>query len=194
MPPHRPTPARPDEPGGGPGLLITAPQLITAPRLSAPRLIPAPRVIPASPGSGVLAPGYVAIAGGLVTDVGQGPPPRAPDLVLDRGLLVPGLVDLQVNGYFGVDLATAGAAGWAEVARRLPATGTTAFLPTFITAPLAVLAASLRAAAAIRPALPPGGARVLGVHLEGPFIAPGRRGAHNKSWIIPPSPALIDEL
>src|SRR2546423_1292175 len=40
-------------------------------------LITAPRVVPASPGSGVLAPGYVALAGGLVTEVGQGQPPRA---------------------------------------------------------------------------------------------------------------------
>ena len=136
----------------------------------------------------------MAIAGGLVTEVGAGLPPRPPDLALDSGVLVPGFVDLQVNGYFGTELMTAGAAGWELVARRLPETGTTAFLPTFITAPLAELTAALRAAAAITAALPPGGARVLGVHLEGPFISPGRRGAHNQSWIIPPSPAAVDEM
>ncbi len=173
MPPRRPTPAEPAEPG----LLITA-----------------PRVVPARAGSGVLAPGYVGISGGLITEVGQGPPPRRPDLVLDSGVLVPGLVDLQVNGYFGVELMTAGAAGWTTVAGRLAETGTTAFMPTFITSPLAELTASLRFAAAVIPALPAGRARVLGVHLEGPFIAPGRRGAHNAAWIMPPSPAVLDEL
>jgi N-acetylglucosamine-6-phosphate deacetylase len=183
MPLRRPTPGAPVEPDGAPGQLICA-----------PRLIAAPRVIPATPGSGVLTPGYVAIAGGLVTEVGAGLPPRPPDLALDSGVLVPGFVDLQVNGYFGTELMTAGAAGWELVARRLPETGTTAFLPTFITAPLAELTAALRAAAAITAALPPGGARVLGVHLEGPFISPGRRGAHNQSWIIPPSPAAVDEM
>src|SRR5712691_11565602 len=96
-----------------------------------PRLITAPRVVPASPGSGVLAPGYVAMAGGLITGVGQGQPPRAPDLALDAGLL-----DLQVNGYFGEELRTAGAAGWAAVASGLTGTGATSFLPTFITSPL----------------------------------------------------------
>jgi N-acetylglucosamine-6-phosphate deacetylase len=157
-------------------------------------LITAPRLVPATPGTGVLAPGYVTIAGGLVTEVGQGPPPRAPDLALDGGVLVPGLVDLQLNGYFGEELMTAGAVGWAAVASRLTATGATSFMPTFITAPLAELAASLRSAALIATARTAGGARVLGVHVEGPFIAPGRRGAHNAAWIIPPSAAAIDEL
>ena len=50
-------------------------------------------------------------------------------------MLAPGFVDLQVNGYFG-DEYGGGAAGWAMVVRRLPETGTTAFLPTFITAPI----------------------------------------------------------
>ena len=160
MPLRRPTPGAADEPDGAPGLVIHAPRFISAPRLiSAPRVITAPRVIPATPGSGVLTPGYVAIAGGLVTEVGEGLPPRPPDLVLDSGVLVPGFVDLQVNGYFGTELMTAGAAGWELVARRLPETGTTAFLPTFITAPLAELTAALRAAAAITGALPPVGAQ-----------------------------------
>ncbi len=157
-------------------------------------LITAPRVVPASPGSGVLAPGYVAVAGGLVTEVGQGQPPRAPDLALDAGLLVPGLVDLQVNGYFGEELRTAGAAGWAAVASGLTGTGATSFLPTFITSPLDELIAALRSAAVIISGLPPGRARALGVHLEGPFIAPGRRGAHNRAWIVPPSPGAVGAL
>ena len=100
MPLRRPTPGAPVEPDGASGQLISA-----------------PRVIPATPGSGVLTPGYVAIAGGLVTGVGAGLPPRPPDLALDSGVLVPGFVDLQVNGYFGTELMTAGAAGWELVAR-----------------------------------------------------------------------------
>jgi len=183
MPPRRPTPERQAEPGGEPGSQAPSSWLITA-----------PRVIPASPGAGLLAPGYVAVEGGHVTAVGEGAPPRVPDRELGTGVLVPGLVDLQVNGYLGEELRTADAAGWATVASGLAATGATSFMPTFITSPLDELTAGLRAAAVIAAARPGGGARVLGVHLEGPFIAPGRRGAHNAAWIIPPSPAAIDEL
>ena len=162
--------------------------------LAAPELlIAAASVIPAVPGSSVLTPGYVAIADGVITDVGAGPPPRSADLELSTGALLPGLVDLQVNGYFGVDLQAAGADGWAQVVTRLPETGTTAFLPTFVTAPIDELSAALRGAVRLAPALT-GGARVLGVHVEGPFIAPNRRGAHNEAWITTASPAAVTDL
>jgi len=157
-------------------------------------LITAPRVIPATGGREILKPGYVAMQGGVVTAVGAGSPPRVPDLELPAGLLLPGLVDLQVNGYFGVELRTAGADGWARVVTSLPETGTTAFLPTFITAPPGALAAALRAAAAIVADLPRRAARVLGVHAEGPFISPARKGAHNEAWITDPAPAAVDKL
>jgi N-acetylglucosamine-6-phosphate deacetylase len=156
-------------------------------------LFSAPRVVPAVGGRAILAPGWVATAGGVVTGVGQGPPPGRPDVGLDGGVLLPGLVDLQVNGYFGIDLQTAGGDEWQRLARRLPATGATAFLATFVTAPLAELSAALRAAAAWLPRIH-NGSRVLGVHAEGPFIAPARRGAHNEKWIIDPAPAAVDEL
>ncbi len=125
--------------------------------------------------------------------MGQGPPRAAPDLDLRTGVLVPGLVDLQVNGYYGVDLADCDPEGWALVARRLPETGTTAFLPTFITAPVTRLARALRSAEKIAGAVT-AGARVLGVHLEGPFLSPARAGAHRRDWIVPPSPGEVAEL
>jgi N-acetylglucosamine-6-phosphate deacetylase len=156
-------------------------------------LITAPRLITADAGSRILTPGYVAVTGDRVTAVAQGQPPRTPDIALPTGLLLPGLVDLQVNGYFGEEFLTAGADGWARVTTRLPQTGTTALLPTFVTAPPGVLAAALRSASALILARP-GGSRVLGVHAEGPFISAARKGAHNAAWIAEPTPAAVAEL
>ena len=156
-------------------------------------LIAAERLVAGLPGTGVLVPGYLTVSGGLITEVGEGLPPGHPDLELRTGVLVPGLVDLQVNGYYGVDLADCDPEGWALVARRLPETGTTAFLPTFITAPVARLAAALRSAQKIAGAAT-AGARILGVHLEGPFLSPARAGAHRRDWIVPPSPEAAAEL
>lgn len=169
-------------------------------------LITAPRVVPVVAGArhsplraghdttpAVLEPGYVAAEGGRITAVGHGRPPRRPDVALESGLLVPGLVDLQVNGYYGVDLSAADPEGWAEVVRRLPETGVTSFLPTYITAPLPRLEAALRSAAKFHGTLPRG-ARVLGVHLEGPFLSPARAGAHRRGWIVPATPEAVAGL
>ncbi len=164
-------------------------------------LMTAPRVVPATGGTGpdpaVLEPGYVLADGGRITAVGAGPPSQPPRgcerLDLPAGTLVPGFVDLQVNGYYGTEFADGDADGWAAVAGRLPETGTTSFLPTFVTAPLPRLAAALRSAEKIISRIERG-ARVLGVHAEGPFLAAARRGAHNPAWLLPPSQAAVGDL
>ena len=113
----------------------------------------APRVVTADPAGRILAPGYVAMAAGRVTAVAAGPPPRAPDIEIPDGVLLPGFVDLQVNGYYGEEFPGS-PEGLAMVVTRLPETGTTAVLPTFVTSPPGALAAALRSAAAMIPALP----------------------------------------
>jgi N-acetylglucosamine-6-phosphate deacetylase len=156
-------------------------------------LITAPRVVPGTGEPAILEPGYVLVIDGRVAEVGGGTPLRRPDLALGTGYLVPGLIDLQVNGYFGVNLADVEQAGWALVARRLPETGITAFLPTFVTAPVAEMSHALRCASVLI-ADPPAGARVLGVHMEGPFLAPTRAGAHRREWVVTPTQATVADL
>jgi len=110
---------------------------------------------------------------------------------------LPGFVDLQVNGYGGVDFSspdlTAEAAVYAF--RLLLATGTVAFLPTVITSPLENYARNLPLLADLLSS-PEFRGRVLGLHLEGPFISgePGAVGAHNPLWARNPDPSLLLDL
>lgn len=159
--------------------------------MSAPLVVSAPRVVA---GARVLSPGAVAIDDGRITAVlDELPPPGPGHLQLDHGVLVPGLVDLQVNGYGGVDLAEADPAGWAGVAAGMATAGVTSFLATFTTAPLDELVAALgRARAALARAGT--GARLLGVHMEGPFLSPARKGAHDPAAMLDPSPAAVGRL
>ena len=162
-------------------------------------LIAAECIITAEKSAGpVPSKGFVEVTDGVIGRVGtRAPSPgdgTGPCHLLLDGYLVPGFVDLQVNGYFGEEFQAPEVDRWAAVAGRLPSTGTTSFLPTLITAPVGSLVAALRAAAGFVPGLPADGARVLGVHLEGPFISPARRGAHNEAWITEPTPAAIDAL
>ncbi|MGH4026683.1 MAG: N-acetylglucosamine-6-phosphate deacetylase [Pseudonocardiaceae bacterium] len=154
----------------------------------------APRMVT---GEEMLAPAGVVVNGGRVVDVvtdSQVEKLRA-DVTLADGLLVPGLVDLQVNGYFGVDLLSATPAQWSAVAVRLPETGVTAFAPTFITGPLDRLAAGLRRAEdAMVAGRATNSARIVGVHLEGPFLASSRRGAHNAVFLRDPTDQALDLL
>jgi N-acetylglucosamine-6-phosphate deacetylase len=131
---------------------------------------------------GALVPGDVEVANGVVTAYGLAGPNGS-------GIAVPGFVDLQVNGFVGVDLMGADADGYRRAGEALLETGVTAYLPTFISAPQDELLAALGGVPA-----EPGGAQVLGIHLEGPFLAPTRLGIHPPAARRDPDPALLERL
>ena len=97
---------------------------------------------------------------------------------LDGLLLLPGFIDTQVNGGGGVLFNDAPAL---DTIRRMAAAhaqfGTTGFLPTLISDDLDVIAAAI---AAVSAALEDGVPGVLGIHLEGPFLSPARKGVHDE--------------
>ena len=130
---------------------------------------------------GLLVTGDVAIEGDRIAAVGlEG---------TGRGIATAGFVDLQVNGFGGVDFLGADANGYARASDALLETGVTAFLPTFITSVEDDLVSALRALPA-----PSRGPRILGAHLEGPFLSPARLGAHPPSARRDPDEALLERL
>jgi N-acetylglucosamine-6-phosphate deacetylase len=99
--------------------------------------------------------------------------------------ILPGFIDLQVNGSHGIDVMTAAPELLLTLARRLAREGTIAWMPTAVTAPLEKIARVHRnIASAIETSshdsaeTVPDYAAMLGMHLEGPFISPLRLGAH----------------
>ena len=130
---------------------------------------------------GRLVPGDVAIDDGRITAVG-----------LDgsgRGIAAPGFIDLQVNGFGGVDFLGADADGFASAGDALLETGVTAYLPTLITSEEPDLVAAIAAVPAASR-----GPRILGVHVEGPFLSPARLGTHRQAARRDPEPALLERL
>jgi N-acetylglucosamine-6-phosphate deacetylase len=132
---------------------------------------------------GEIVAGDVTVAGGLIEAVGVAGGGGS-------GLAVPGYVDVQVNGFAGVDFLAAEPADYVRAGEGLAATGVTAYLPTMISAP----ADAYRTALAALAAAPEGGPRRLGAHLEGPFLSPSWPGAHPPEHLRPPDLALADEL
>ncbi|MDX2169816.1 MAG: amidohydrolase family protein, partial [Deltaproteobacteria bacterium] len=115
------------------------------------------------------------------------------DLIEAGGRLVaPGFVDLHLHGAAGAMFEDADAAGTRRIVDALPRLGTTALLATIGALPPEVLPRAVeRAAAAMRFS---SGARVLGIHLEGPFLNPARAGAQHPDWMRPPSFEEFDHL
>lgn len=140
----------------------------------------------------VIEAGVVITQGERIAAVGDARLPSPPEAtVFDASglILAPGFIDLQVNGGFGHDFTADPSTIW-TVAAELPRYGVTAFLPTIITAPAATVE---RAQAALATGPPAGftGARPLGLHIEGPFLNPAKRGAHNPAHLREPSLAAV---
>ncbi|XP_062137927.1 N-acetylglucosamine-6-phosphate deacetylase [Drosophila sulfurigaster albostrigata] len=97
-------------------------------------------------------------------------------------IIAPGYIDVQINGGYGVDFSydkDTTEAGVTKVARGLVASGVTSFCPTLVTSPND----SYHSILPRMPTLIEGGAGVLGVHVEGPFINPQKKGAHPENCI-----------
>lgn len=134
--------------------------------------------------------GWVLFEGDVIAAVGAGETPDAAERVdLGGARLTPGFVDIHGHGGGGHSFDDGGEALAAALATHR-ALGTTRAVISLVTNPLASLRAKLAELAELASADP----LVLGTHLEGPFLAPGRRGAHNADYLRDPDPIAVDEL
>jgi N-acetylglucosamine-6-phosphate deacetylase len=128
---------------------------------------------------GELVPGDVVVAEGRVLEVGVGGASGA-------GVAVPGFLDLHINGLVGVDFLSTDLDGYRAAGVALAGHGVVGYLPTFITSPLEDYDPALAVATQATDQLVGVGARVLGVHLEGPYLSPLWPGAHDPEQLRAP--------
>jgi len=127
--------------------------------------------------------GDLSITNGVIDQVGL-PPGRG-------GLAIPGFVDLQVNGFAGVNFATATVDQWREASRRLAQTGVSEYVANIISSDDAVVAQALSVATDAQRSAEPTGARLAGVHLEGPFLSAPKAGIHPLEHLRNPDGDLL---
>ena len=105
---------------------------------------------------------------------------------LQGAYVLPGLVDLHIHGAVGADFSDGDPDGLKRMAAYLSRNGVTSFLPTSMTLPYEALDAAFQTARALMDAPPQNCARVLGVHMEGPFFSEKKRGAQNAAYLKAP--------
>lgn len=140
-----------------------------------------------SPGPGVLRPGWVEVSGDTVTGVGAGAPPRPADRDLGAATVVPGFVDSHVHGGGGGSFSVAEQTGTAVDLHRRH--GTTTLVASLVTeAPGDLLRQVAGLAEQVRDGL------IAGIHLEGPWLAAERCGAHDPALLRDPEIAELQAV
>ncbi|WP_219507081.1 N-acetylglucosamine-6-phosphate deacetylase [Nonomuraea ceibae] len=140
-------------------------------------------------------PGWLRTDAGRITALGYGSPyPAGGAPIVDVGgaYLAPGLVDLHCHGGGGAAVYTGDPADVRTAAEAHLRRGTTAMLGSVATVDQPLMRAAARAVC--EAARDPGVPNLVGVHFEGPFLAPARRGAQTESALRPPDRTLLEDL
>lgn len=140
-------------------------------------------------------PGMVVVRESRIEGIFPHPGNEDLEVVYDfkDSFIFPGLVDLHLHGLQGEDVTEGGVKSIQKISALLPSFGVTSFLPTTLTADLATLFKIIEETKSEIMASREG-ARVLGLHLEGPYLSLGRRGAHDPTYLRKPHEEEIKSL
>jgi N-acetylglucosamine-6-phosphate deacetylase len=137
----------------------------------------------------VLEDGWLAVSGGVISQVGAGPPPAGERVDVGGALVVPGFIDLHNHGGGGASFSAADAGAAMRAVRTHRRHGTTTLLASLVSDPVPVLCEQI---AALRELVEDG--ELAGIHLEGPFLSRARCGAHDPSALREPDSATLSAL
>ncbi len=142
-------------------------------------------------GRRVLHPGWMTVDGRRIVGVGAGDPPRIDAVVHDMAgrYVLPGFIDVHMHGGGGAQITTDDPAEILRAVAFHQTHGTTSTLASLVTDQLDRMVASVRTIAQI--IREDEGPSIIGVHLEGPFLNPAKRGSHHSEYLLAPNlPAL----
>lgn len=131
-------------------------------------------------------PGAFRVENGLFRDVGTPTPTGEEAVDLQGARVLPGLVDIHIHGSFGADFSDGDDEGLLTMSGYLARHGITSFAPASMTLPCDVLARAFAAGRRHADAAPAGHARLLGIHMEGPFFPGKKKGAQNAAYLRAP--------
>ena len=137
--------------------------------------------------------GAITIEDDRIVGIELGSSPGSDGAGADGPYVAPGFVDVHVHGWGGHD-AMGDHAALDGMSERLLRHGVTSFLPTAVSAPLPALNEFAERVREWLPASPADGSQPLGFNLEGPFLAPARRGAHDPAYLRVPADVQRNEL
>ncbi len=126
-----------------------------------------------------------------IIGITDSPDPNAETFDANGNYVLPGFIDLHIHGYLGADASDGDEEGLRRMSAGVFKNGVTAYLPTTMTLPYDMLDKAFDTARTVRSDRHSGEAEILGIHAEGPFINPSKKGAMKADYIKAPDSAFV---